>query len=107
MHNPPLQYVLVFVDTKNVVFGYCRLSPSFPGCFPFVVCQPLLHLTAVFKGLKRYLLPEKDILKLTFANEELSGVCGRLGLKLNYKLLKMMRYGNEAVGDSFEKRDAT
>lgn len=93
MHKPPDQYVLVFLDTQDNAIGYSRLNPKFPGCFPFVVNQPRLHLTAVFKGLARYLLPENDILKLTFADEELSEACRSLGLDLNYKLFKMIRRG--------------
>ena len=92
MHRPPDQHVLVFLDKQDMNVGYCRLSPKFPGCFPFVVYQPSLHLSAVFNGLKQFLLPEKDILKLTFADEKLAETCASLGLELNYKLIKMMRH---------------
>jgi GNAT superfamily N-acetyltransferase len=107
LHRPPNQHVLAFLDIKDDVIGYCRLSPGFPGCFPFVVRQPFLHLSAVFHGLQPYLLPEKDILKLTFADEELSEACRSLGLELNYKLQKMMRHGNDAVSEPVAKSEAT
>jgi len=41
---------------------------KFPGCFPFVVRQPLLHLEGVLDGLREFLQPGKNILKGTSKN---------------------------------------
>ncbi|MBN2586934.1 MAG: GNAT family N-acetyltransferase [Candidatus Fermentibacteraceae bacterium] len=91
MHNPPEQYALVFHDIDGCCIGYCRLSPGFPGCFPFVVDEPEKNLKPVIRALRPLLLPEKDMLKLTFSSDELDRVCSTLGLELNYRLFKMIR----------------
>ncbi len=93
MHKPPDQYVFVFRDLFGANRGYCRLSPRFPGCFPFVVERPSADLPAVLWALREFLLPEKDILKLTLSGDALADACTKLGLKLNYQLFKMLRSG--------------
>lgn len=99
LHKPPDQHVLIFLDAHDRNLGCCRLSPRFPGCFPFAVCEPSLHLAAVFNGLKRFLLPEKDTLKLTFADKALAEACASLGLELKYRLIKMMRLRTHSHSD--------
>lgn len=91
MHNPPDQYALVFLDENGDNIGYCRLSPEFPGCFPFILSQPGTNLRSVLEGLKRYLLPGKDHLKLTFNDERIAHACNAHGIELNYLLFKMVR----------------
>lgn len=90
-HDPPDQYVLIFVDDTDAVCGYCKLSPGFPGCFPFVVEQPARNLGPILASLSEYLLPNKDELKLTFSADDTANACDELGLKLNYRLHKMIR----------------
>ena len=90
-HRPPEQYVLVFRDESGTHRGYCRLVPCFPGCFPFVVDRPATYLAGALHALREFLLPEKDILKLTFSDDALADACVELGLKLNYQLFKMLR----------------
>ena len=90
-HRPPERYVLVFRDEPGTYRGYCRLVPRFPGCFPFVVDRPATYLAGVLHSLRDFLLPEKDVLKLTFSDDALAEVCVELGLKLNYRLFKMLR----------------
>ncbi len=94
MHEPPEQYVFVFRDQSSANRGYCRLSPRFPGCFPFVLHRPSTDLPAALLALRDFLLPEKEILKLTFWDESLADACTALGLRLNYKLFKMLRPGD-------------
>jgi hypothetical protein len=93
MHEPPDQYVFILRGQSSANRGYCRLSPRFPGCFPFVVDRPSTDLPAALWALRGFLLPEKDVLKLTFSDDTLADACTKLGLKLNYKLLKMLRPG--------------
>ena len=91
MHKPPGQYALLFNDEQGEAIGYCRLSPGFPGCFPFSVNYPVVNLQGVLLALRGYLLPEKDHLKLTLDDPALAETCDTLGLRLNYKLYKMVR----------------
>jgi len=91
LHNPPQQYVFVFQDGAGANIGYCSLTPSFSGCFPFVISEPSLNLVSVLQGLKEYLLPEKEILKLTFTDDRLAAACRSEGMGLNYTLFKMCR----------------
>lgn len=91
LHQPPQQYVLIFFDERGNNTGYCRLSPGFPGCFPFEVRHADVNLLSVLNGLREYLLPEKDHLKLTFNSEAIAQACEKDGIELNYKLYKMVR----------------
>jgi GNAT superfamily N-acetyltransferase len=93
MHKPPERYVLLFLDQSGRNWGYCRLTPQFPGCFPLVVEQPLDNLLPVLQELRRYLMPGKEALILTFSDDELAEACRELGLKMNYQLYKMYREG--------------
>jgi ribosomal-protein-alanine N-acetyltransferase len=91
LHKPPQQYAFIFQDRTGRNIGYCRLTPSFPGCFPFVISEPSLNLISVLLGFKEYLLPEKEILKLTFQDDRLATACQSEGMDLNYTLFKMSR----------------
>jgi GNAT superfamily N-acetyltransferase len=91
LHNPPQQYVFVFCDSCGDDLGYCRLTPGFPGCFPFVLAEPAANFIDALRELESYLLPEKDFLKLTVSDETLAATCDSLGLRLNYQLSKMIR----------------
>jgi [ribosomal protein S18]-alanine N-acetyltransferase len=91
MHQPPGQYALIFRDERGETVGYCRLSPGFPGCFPFAVTHPEANLPGALLALRKYLLPERDHLKLTLSDRPLAEACEALGLKLNCKLYKMVR----------------
>ena len=90
-HNPPHQYVLIFQDAEGKSIGYCRLSPGFPGCFPFVIADPSKYLLIALKALKPYLLPEKESSKLTIDDSKVAQVCAEYQFRLNYKLHKMVR----------------
>jgi GNAT superfamily N-acetyltransferase len=94
LHRPPEEYVLLFFNSSGENQGYCRLTPHFPGCFPFVVKQPFANLIPVLQALHPYQLPNKDDLMLTFSDEDLADACRQSGLKLNYQLYKMFRRGN-------------
>ena len=87
MHQPPDAYVLIFRKGGQTV-RYCRLSPGFPGCFPFVVDSPTERLLAVLRALVPYRRPEKAILKLTFWDSAVAQACRRAGLRLDYELLR-------------------
>ncbi len=91
MHHPPGQYVFIFKDAADNTVGYCRLTPGFPGCFPFQVNNPETNLPAALKGLQKYLIPEKKYLKLTFNDPALAKACEMYHLRLNYRLYKMIR----------------
>ncbi len=91
MHQPPGQYALLFCNEMGETIGYCRLSPGFPGCFPFSVKNPQKNLPGALGALKKYLQPDKDHLKLTLDEARLAEACEALGLKLNYKLFRMVR----------------
>lgn len=98
MHKPPEQVVLLFQDPSGRNRGYCRFRPGFPGCFPFVLAQPLVNLLPVLQQLRPYALPGKEAFVLTFSDDRLAEACQALGLKMNYQLYKMFRIHNEAVG---------
>lgn len=89
-HSPPDSYTLLFrVEGSERSIGYCRLSPDFPGCFPFVLAVPGGNLAAALVALGPYLLPQHRILRLTLAGAEIAQACDDLGFSLNYRLFKM------------------
>jgi GNAT superfamily N-acetyltransferase len=90
IHGPPYQYVLIFHDRNGIGIGYCRLTPSFPGCFPFVIDEPGNYLINALQRLKPYLNPEKVNLKLTIDDPTIAQVCESFGFRLNYTLYKMI-----------------
>ena len=90
-HDPPSNYVLVFRDPEGKVRGYCRLNPSFPGCFPFVLDRPARDLQSALASLRAYLDPKIPTLKLTCSSDALAAACDDHGLDVNYRLCKMMR----------------
>jgi len=90
LHHPPDNYVLVFRTDDAQTAGFCRLSPEFPGCFPFVVdSNEVSRLADILISLDTYLNPEKEVLKLTFSDEAMADACEQLDFRLNYKLFKM------------------
>ena len=91
VHDPPNQYVFVFRDSAGSIVGYTRLTPGFPGCFPFFISEPGHNLIGALRVLEAYLLPEKDVLKLTFTDSALEAKCSSLGFQLNYRLFRMNR----------------
>jgi hypothetical protein len=88
-HDPPASHVLVFCRKDGRSIGYCRLSPGFPGCFPFELASPAEHLAGAIKSLEPLLLSDHSILKLTFASQLVAEACDALGCELNYRLYKM------------------
>lgn len=86
-HNPPRTYVLVFFNADGHQVGYCRLSPQFPGSFPFVIEEPSKYLLPALLSIRPLL--EKDTLRLTFTGGDIAKACGELGYELNYTLYKM------------------
>jgi GNAT superfamily N-acetyltransferase len=90
-HDPPNRYVFLFMDQNGATVGYCGLSPGFPGCLPFEVESPGRMLPGALASLRPYLLPEKDILRLTFGSAMLAAMCDNLGFTRNYMLYKMGR----------------
>jgi len=94
LHHPPDDHVFVFRTDEAHTAGFCRLSPEFPGCFPFVVDGNVVNrLADILRSLEQYLNPEKEILKLTFPDEALAEECRQLGFRLNYRLFKMEKVG--------------
>jgi ribosomal-protein-alanine N-acetyltransferase len=92
MHHPPENYVLIFRTGERHAAGYCRLSPGFPGCFPFVIESPGTgRLAGILGSLEQYLNKEEEILKLTFPGHALAEACEQLGFRLNYRLFRMER----------------
>jgi ribosomal protein S18 acetylase RimI-like enzyme len=90
MQSPPDNYVLIFRTDEGNTVGFCRLSPGFPGCFPFAVDGSFVsRLPEILASLRQYLDPEKEILKLTFPDQALARECDGLGFRLNYRLFKM------------------
>ena len=89
-HNPPHVYVFVYLDAEEKCRGFSSFSPTFPGCFPFVVENPQTNAESAIASLAPYLAPEKDPIRLTFSSAELAAACDALGLKLNYTLYKMV-----------------
>ncbi len=89
LHDPPKTYVFLFYLEGKEQVGYCRLSPGFPGCFPLELVSPARQLPGALASLRSYLLPEHEILRLTFADPEMAHACNTLGFTLNYSLYKM------------------
>jgi ribosomal-protein-alanine N-acetyltransferase len=81
--------VLTLKDDKGQLYGACRFSPNFPGCFPFEIEETECFDDFVF-GIQKYSLPEFDYLRLTFTdNPELASLCESRGYKLHHRLFKM------------------
>lgn len=91
LHDPPKTYVFVFIHETIGTIGYCRLSPEFPGCFPFELQSPSTMLASVLGALEPYLSRNYPILKLTFADPGIAHACDTLDFRLNYRLYMMTR----------------
>jgi GNAT superfamily N-acetyltransferase len=94
IHGQNLQdhkYQLRFVSENGITIGGCFLNSEFPGCSYFEVEKPEKNFTDSLVSLKKYLIPEKDILVLTIEQKALIDSCMDLGFKLNYELFKMRK----------------
>ncbi len=71
-------------------------------CFPFVADEPEEYLKPVIGALRPFILPEKDMLELTFSSDELDSACSSLGIEINYCLLKMIR--SHDLGTAYHRK---
>lgn len=88
-HAPPHKFALLFVEGESTVKGICRLVADMPGCKPFILLEPHLHLPAVVDSIGAFLKPAQGQLLLTFPDEGLARACQKAGFKLQYELVRM------------------
>ncbi len=88
-HSPPHKFALIFVEGESTVKGICRLVADMPGCKPFILLEPHLHLPAVVDSIGSYLKPAQGDLLLTFPDESIARACQKAGFKLQYELVRM------------------
>lgn len=83
--------VVVLKNSESEIVGACRFTPSYPGCFPFEI-DDVEALDDFIFGLKPYMLPEFDYIRITQTdNLDLASECELRGYKLHHRLLKMTR----------------
>ncbi len=71
------------------IVGACRFTPSFPGCFPFVL-DDIVSFDDFMVGLKPYSLPDYDYIRVTFTDyPNLAQLCEKRKYKLHHRLFKM------------------
>ncbi|MFW9910797.1 MAG: GNAT family N-acetyltransferase [Candidatus Thorarchaeota archaeon] len=81
-------YVMTLKDESGDITGACRFSPSFPGCFPFILDIPQA-LDDFLVGLKPVSLPKFDYVRITYTDmPEVAKICEERGYKLHHKLFK-------------------
>ncbi|RLI59220.1 MAG: hypothetical protein DRO87_03655 [Candidatus Thorarchaeota archaeon] len=81
--------VLTLKDSSGAIVGACRFTPSFPGCFPFVV-DGAGHFDDFIAGVERFALPGYDYVRVTFTDyPDIAEVCKERGYRLHHRLYKM------------------
>ncbi len=85
------QHVLIF-EVNRQQMGFARLTPSFPGAFPFIVKDSEYALDFIGHLKEHITNPEFDYVRLTFDGQpRLVEKLTQEKLTLNYKLLKMTK----------------
>ncbi len=81
-------HVMTLKDSDGEIVGVCRFSPSFPGCFPFIMDIPEA-LDDFLAGLEPLSHPEFDYIRVTYTDmPEVAKICEERGYKLHHKLFK-------------------
>ncbi len=81
--------VLTLKNNSGDVVGACRFTPSFPGCFPFVL-DNIDSFDDFLAGLKQYSLPDYDYIRVTYTDyPKLAQLCEERMYKLHHRLFKM------------------
>ncbi|MFW9904314.1 MAG: GNAT family N-acetyltransferase [Candidatus Thorarchaeota archaeon] len=84
-------HVLTLKNTEGEIVGACRFTPSFPGCFPFVL-DNLDSFDDFLFGLKPFSLPDYNYYRITFTDyPKLAQICEERKYKLHHRLYKMTR----------------
>ena len=82
-------HVLTLKNSNEDIVGACRFTPSFPGCFPFVL-DKIDAFDDFLVGLKQYSLPDYDYIRVTYtAYPKLAQLCEERKYKLHHRLFKM------------------
>ena len=82
-------YVLTLKNENSNIVGACRFTPSFPGCFPFLLDNTESFDDFLF-GLMPFSLPNYDYFRITFTdNPKLAQFCDERRYKLHHRLYKM------------------
>lgn len=82
-------YVLTLKDSNKDIVGACRFTPSFPGCFPFVL-DYVDSFDDFLVGMKPFSLPEFDYTRITFTDyPKVAKLCEERAYKLHHRLFKM------------------
>ncbi|MDF1541053.1 MAG: GNAT family N-acetyltransferase, partial [Candidatus Thorarchaeota archaeon] len=82
-------HIMTLKDKESQIIGVCRFTPSFPGCFPFLMEIPEAF-DDFLTGLEPYSLPEFDYVRVTFTDiPKVAKLCEERGYKLHHKLFKM------------------
>lgn len=91
----PTQFPLMLQREENgEIVGFCRFTPAFPGCFPFILTDARLFDTLA-RGVQKYSLPDYDYCRFTFDdNDELAALMAGRGYKMHHALYKMIKTGD-------------
>lgn len=82
-------HVLTLKNLVGEIVGACRFTPSFPGCFPFLL-DHLDSFDDFLIGLRPFSLPDYDYYRITFTDyPKLAQVCEERNYKLHHRLYKM------------------
>ncbi|MFX0168525.1 MAG: GNAT family N-acetyltransferase [Candidatus Hodarchaeota archaeon] len=81
--------VLTLKNQEGTIVGACRLTPSFPGCFPFELDR-VDGLDDFVEGFRSFIPVEYDYIRLTFTdNPDLAIILDERQCKLHHRLFRM------------------
>ena len=81
--------VLTLKDGQHRIIGAGRFTPSFPGCFPFLL-DDLECFDDFIAGIKQFSQPEFDYVRIIFTDyPDLARLCEQRGYKLHHRLYRM------------------
>jgi len=89
-HDPPHIYILLFVR-DNMIVGFTRFNPHYPGCSPFKIFNEGEDIAAIISLLDEFVLPQQKRIKVTTGNKIAINYFFEKNYKENYKLFVMTR----------------
>ncbi len=82
-------HILTLKDKSGNIEGFCRFTPSFPGCMPFEITS-VECFDDFIAGLLEFKLSEHDYCRVTFTDLiELAELCEKREYHLHHRLHKM------------------
>jgi ribosomal protein S18 acetylase RimI-like enzyme len=82
-------HILTLKDERGNIEGFCRFTPSFPGCMPFEITS-VECFDDFIAGLMEFKLPEHDYCRVTYTDiPKLAELCEKREYRMHHTLHKM------------------